>query len=70
MLYEASVRSVVSNTIPTAMKPSEVAVEAEASTSGQGEQVMTMMKRAREEGEKEETALLQPKRKCLERQIK
>ncbi|KAK8378000.1 hypothetical protein O3P69_018730 [Scylla paramamosain] len=37
-LYEASVRSVVSNTIAVATKPSEVAVEAESSTSGQGEQ--------------------------------
>lgn len=66
-LYEASVRSVVSNTIPAATKPSEVAAEtgtgAEASTSGQREQVMTKMKRVREqEGEEEETALLQPKK--------
>nr|BDT63206.1 MAG: DNA ligase 3-like protein [Hemigrapsus takanoi nimavirus]GBG35356.1 SCV_095-like protein [Hemigrapsus takanoi nimavirus] len=68
-LYEASVRSVVSNTIATATKPSEVAAETktepEASTSGQGEQVMTTMKRAREEGVEEGTAPLQPKRKCL-----
>ncbi|KAK8372002.1 hypothetical protein O3P69_014208 [Scylla paramamosain] len=37
-IYEASVRSVVSNTIAAATNPSEVAVEAEASTSREGDQ--------------------------------
>lgn len=50
-LYEASVRSVGGNTLTAATKPSEV-----ASTFRQGEQMMTTMKRAREEkGEEEET---------------